>query len=59
MVLFHVEMERCFGEHLAKGGLVSLHVRVVGAILGEQAGCEGVHGGMAEPSGPSRDEGCC
>ena len=39
-------MEACFGELLAEGGLVTLHVRVVGAILSEQAGREGVHGGM-------------
>ena len=52
-------MEGCFGDHLAEGGLVTLHVSVVGAILGEQAGREGVHGGMAERSGPSGNEGCC
>ena len=51
--------EGCFGEHLAEGALVSLHVGVVEAILGEQAGREGVHGGMAGRSGPSGDEGCC
>ena len=39
-------MEACFRELLAEGGLVILHVRVVGAILSEQAGREGVHGGM-------------
>ena len=44
-------METCFSEHLAEGGLVCLHVGVVGAILGEQAGREGVHGGMAEHTG--------
>ena len=48
-------VERWFGEHLAEGG----HVGVVGAILGEQAGREGVHGGMAEQSGPWGGEGCC
>ena len=52
-------VEGCFGEHLAEEGLVSLHVGVVGAILGEQAGREGVHGGIAERSGPSGDGGCC
>ena len=52
-------MERWFGEHLAEGGLVSLHVGVVGAILGELPDREGVHGGMAEQSGPSGYEGCC
>ena len=43
----------------AEGGLVSLHVGVVRAILGEQTGREGVHGGMAERSCPSGDEGNC
>ena len=45
-------MERCFGEHLAGQRLISLHVGVAGAILSEQAGREGVHGGVAEQSGP-------
>ena len=31
----------------ASAGLVSLHIGVGGAILGEQAGRKGVHGGMA------------
>ena len=35
-----------FGGHLAEGGRVSLHIGVGGAILGEQAGRKGVHGGM-------------
>ena len=52
-------MEECFSEHVAEGGLVSLHVGMVGAIVSEQAGREGVHGGMAEPNGSSGDEGCC
>ena len=45
-------VERCFGEHLAGQRLISLHVGVAGAILSEQAGREGVHGGVAEQSGP-------
>ena len=44
-----------FGEHLAQGGLVSLHVSVVGAILSEKASRERMHGGMVEQSGPSGD----
>ena len=52
-------VEGCFSEHLAEEGLVSLHVGMVGAILGEQAGREGLHGGMTEQRGPSGDECCC
>ena len=43
------------GEHLAEGGLVSLHVCAVGAILSEKAGRERMHGGMVEQSEPSGD----
>ena len=45
-------VERCFGEHLAGQRLISLHIGVAGATLSEQAGREGVHGGVAEQSGP-------
>ena len=51
--------EGCLGEHLAEeGGFVSLHIGLVGAILGQQAGRECLHGSMTEQSGPAGDEGC-
>ena len=36
-------VEGCLGEHLAKGGFVSLHVGMDGAILSQQAGRECLH----------------
>ena len=51
-------VEGCLGEHLAEGGFVSLHIGMVGAILGQQAGRECLHGSMTGQSGPAGDEGC-
>ena len=50
-------VERCLGEHLAKGRFVSVDVGMAMVILSQQARRECLHGSMTEQSGPVGDEG--